>query len=150
MNGITDAIHQATQTATGGSSASPGGAVAMIVVLTLVTLLPAIILSCTCFVRFIVVLGFVRTGMGTASAPPNQVLVGLALFMSIFVSAPVAMEMYEKGGKAYMAGLTFRTLATDKAARALKAGKIAGVVESGGRIVVPAREAVNAVLEFIE
>jgi flagellar biosynthesis protein FliP len=80
------------------------GAVGMVVVLTLVTLLPAIVLSCTCFVRFIVVLGFVRTGIGTPSAPPNQVLVGLALFMSVFVSAPVATEIYDRAGRAYLAG----------------------------------------------
>jgi flagellar biosynthetic protein FliP len=76
----------------------------MIVLLTVVTLLPAIILSCTCFVRFIVVLGFVRTGLGTPSAPPNQVIVGLALFMTVFVSAPVAMQMYDAAGKPYFAG----------------------------------------------
>jgi flagellar biosynthetic protein FliP len=69
-----------------------------------VTLLPAIVLSCTCFVRFVVVLGFVRTGIGTPSAPPNQVLVGLALFMSIFVSAPVATDVYDRAGRAYLAG----------------------------------------------
>jgi flagellar biosynthetic protein FliP len=84
-----------------GGSAGPIG---MVVLLTVVTLLPAIVLSCTSFVRFIVVLGFVRTGLGTPSAPPNQVLVGLSLFMTIFVSAPVAMDMYDKGGKAYFAG----------------------------------------------
>jgi flagellar biosynthesis protein FliP len=82
----------------------PLGAVGMVVMLTLVTLLPAIILSCTCFVRFIVVLGFVRTGIGTPSAPPNQVLVGLALFMSVFVSAPVATDIYDRAGRAYLAG----------------------------------------------
>src|SRR3954468_9702421 len=104
MNPI-DPIATATQAAQQAQHGGGGlGAVGMIVLFTVVTLLPAIILSCTCFVRFIVVLGFVRTGMGTASAPPNQVLVGLALFMSIFVSAPVAMEMYDKGGKAYFAG----------------------------------------------
>jgi len=85
-------------------SSTTAGPLGMIVLLTLVTLLPAIVLSCTSFVRFIVVLGFVRTGLGTPSAPPNQVLVGLALFMTIFVSAPVAMEMYDKGGKQYFAG----------------------------------------------
>jgi flagellar biosynthetic protein FliP len=92
---------QATQSS-GGSG--PLGAVGMLVVLTLVTLLPAIILSCTSFVRFIVVLGFVRTGIGTPAAPPNQVLVGLALFMTVFVSAPVAMDMYDAGGRAYLDG----------------------------------------------
>jgi flagellar biosynthesis protein FliP len=86
--------------ASNGSS----GPLGMVVLLTLVTLLPAIILSCTSFVRFVVVLGFVRTGLGTPSAPPNQVLVGLALFMTVFVSAPVALEMYDKGGKPYFAG----------------------------------------------
>lgn len=80
------------------------GAVGMVVLLTLVTLLPAIILSCTCFVRFIVVLGFVRTGIGTPAAPPNQVLVGLALFMAVFVSAPVATQIYDAAGRGYLAG----------------------------------------------
>jgi flagellar biosynthetic protein FliP len=88
---------------TAGSHGSLG-AVGMVVMLTLVTLLPAIVLSCTCFVRFIVVLGFVRTGIGTPAAPPNQVLVGLALFMSVFVSAPVATEIYDRAGRAYLAG----------------------------------------------
>jgi len=91
---------QATQT----SGSGPLGAVGMLVVLTLITLLPAIILSCTSFVRFIVVLGFVRTGIGTPAAPPNQVLVGLALFMTVFVSAPVAMDMYDAGGRPYLDG----------------------------------------------
>lgn len=80
------------------------GAVGMVVLLTLVSLLPAIILSCTCFVRFIVVLGFVRNGLGTASAPPNQVLVGLALFMAVFVSAPVGTQIYDRAGRDYLAG----------------------------------------------
>ena len=55
-----------------------------------------------------------------------------------------------EGRKGYMAGLTFRTLSVAKTARALQAGKIAGAVQSAGRLVVPAKEAVNAVLEFIE
>lgn len=83
---------------------STSGAIGMVIALTVATLLPAIVLSCTCFVRFVVVLGFVRTGLGTPAAPPNQVLVGLALFMAVFVSAPIAIEMYETGGKPYMAG----------------------------------------------
>ena len=87
-----------------GTGAGPVGAIGMVVLLTIVTLLPAILLSCTSFVRFIVVLGFVRTGLGTPAAPPNQVLVGLALFMTVFISAPVAIEMYDSGGRAYLDG----------------------------------------------
>ena len=55
-----------------------------------------------------------------------------------------------EGRKAYMAGLTFRTVSVAKAARALQEGKIAGVVQTSGRLVVPAKQAVNAVLEFVE
>jgi flagellar biosynthetic protein FliP len=60
--------------------------------------------SVPCFVRFIVVFGFVRTGLGTPSVPPNQVLVGLALFMAVFVSAPVGMQIYDTAGRAYLDG----------------------------------------------
>jgi flagellar biosynthetic protein FliP len=96
------------------------GAVGMIVLLTVVTLLPAIVLSCTCFVRFVVVLGFIRTGIGTPSAPPNQVLVGLALFMSIFVSAPVATQIYDRAGRAYLAGQIDEGQALDAATPPLR------------------------------
>ncbi len=93
-------IDQGTHAISGGGSL---GAVGMVVVLTIATLLPAIVLSCTCFVRFVVVFGFVRTGLGTPSAPPNQVLVGLALFMALFTAAPVATAMYDSGGRAFLA-----------------------------------------------
>lgn len=98
-----NAAAQTTVQQTTGAS-TPLGAVGMVLLLTLVTLLPAIILSCTSFVRFVVVFGFVRTGLGTPSAPPNQVLIGLALFMTVFVSAPVAVQMYDAGGRDYFAG----------------------------------------------
>jgi hypothetical protein len=54
------------------------------------------------------------------------------------------------GRTAYMAGLTFRTMSLAKAARALEQGGIAGVSRGGGRLVVPAKQAMNAVLEFVE
>jgi flagellar biosynthetic protein FliP len=110
-----------------GGSAGPIG---MVVLLTVVTLLPAIILSCTSFVRFIVVLGFVRTGLGTPSAPPNQVLVGLSLFMTIFVSAPVAMDMYDKGGKAYFAGQIDEKQALEQALPPLRTFLIAHTADT--------------------
>lgn len=95
---------QALANAPAQAGAGPLGAVGTVLLLTLVSLVPAIVLSCTCFVRFIVVLGFVRTGLGTPAAPPNQVLVGLALFMAIFSSSAVGMQMYEQGGSQYLAG----------------------------------------------
>ena len=52
------------------------------------TLIPALLFCVTAFTRIIIVLGFIRQGLGTQSAPPNQVLVGIALFLTIFVMAP--------------------------------------------------------------
>jgi len=116
-SGPMDPAGALTQT---GQPAGPLGTLGMVGLLTLVTLLPAIVLSCTCFVRFGVVLGFVRTGLGTPAAPPNQVLVGLALFMTVFVSAPVVEEMYERGGKGYLDGTMTGSQAIDAAAPPLR------------------------------
>jgi flagellar biosynthesis protein FliP len=62
----------------------------VLALLTLMSVLPAIVLTMTSFTRFIIVLGFVRQGIGTQQSPPNQVLVGLALFLTMFTMAPVA------------------------------------------------------------
>jgi flagellar biosynthetic protein FliP len=53
-----------------------------------VTLIPALLFTVTAFSRILIVLGFIRTGLGTPTAPPNQVLVGIALFLTLFVMAP--------------------------------------------------------------
>jgi flagellar biosynthesis protein FliP len=62
--------------------------------LTSLTFLPAIILMMTGFTRIIIVLSLVRTALGTQSSPPNQVLIGLALFLTFFVMAPVVDRIY--------------------------------------------------------
>ena len=56
------------------------------VLFTVLSLAPAILILCTCFTRIIVVLSFMRQAIGTQSMPPNQLLVGFALFLSVFVS----------------------------------------------------------------
>lgn len=124
---MTDPVTTATQAVQNGHGL---GAVGMVVLLTVVTLLPAIVLSCTCFVRFVVVLGFVRTGLGTPSAPPNQVLVGLALFMAVFVSAPVAMDMYDRAGKPYTDGQMTEAQALEAATPPLRDFLLARTTES--------------------
>ena len=83
-------------------NAGPGSAVQLTAILALVSLAPAIILTCTCFARFVVVFSFVKTGLGTQGAPPNQVLVGLALFMTLFVMAPVAAEVHTRAHRALL------------------------------------------------
>jgi flagellar biosynthetic protein FliP len=68
--------------------ADGGNAVQLLILIGAVTLVPAMLFCVTGFTRILVVLGFIRTGLGTPTAPPNQVLVGIALFLTIFVMAP--------------------------------------------------------------
>jgi flagellar biosynthetic protein FliP len=68
----------------------------IVVMLTLLTLLPAAVVSVTPFLRITVVLHFLRQALGTQSTPSNQVLLGLALFLTILIMQPVGMELYEK------------------------------------------------------
>jgi flagellar biosynthetic protein FliP len=63
-------------------------ALQVLAVLTILSVAPAILLMTTAFTRIIIVLGFVRTAMGTQNTPPNQVLLGLALFLTFFIMAP--------------------------------------------------------------
>jgi flagellar biosynthetic protein FliP len=65
----------------------------IIALLTFLSLLPAIILTMTSFVRTVVVLSFLRQGMGTQQTPPTQVVVGLALFITAFTMSPVAKQI---------------------------------------------------------
>ncbi|MBZ5575029.1 MAG: flagellar type III secretion system pore protein FliP [Acidobacteriia bacterium] len=69
----------------------------IIMLLTVLTLLPAIVMSITPFLRITIVLHFLRQALGTQSTPSNQVLIGLALFLTILVIQPVAMDMYHQG-----------------------------------------------------
>ena len=89
---------------------APGGAknwtlsLQLLGLMTVLTLLPAILLMMTSFTRIIIVLGFLRQALGTQSTPPNQVLLGLALFLTLFVMGPVFNKAYSDGVKPYMDG----------------------------------------------
>ncbi len=74
----------------------------ILVMMTLLTLLPAAILSTTSFVRIIIVLSILRQALGTAQTPPNQVLLGIALFLTFFVMSPVIEDIYETAAKPYI------------------------------------------------
>ena len=66
-----------------------------LLLLTALSFVPAVILMMTCFTRIIIVFGLLRMAMGTQTSPPNQVLLGLALFLTFFIMAPVAERVYE-------------------------------------------------------
>ncbi|MBM3377875.1 MAG: flagellar type III secretion system pore protein FliP [Betaproteobacteria bacterium] len=63
--------------------------------ITALTLLPSMLLMMTSFIRIIIVMSLLRQALGTAQTPPNQVLVGLALFLTLFIMAPVLTQVYE-------------------------------------------------------
>ncbi|MEM9166983.1 MAG: flagellar type III secretion system pore protein FliP [Planctomycetota bacterium] len=96
---------------TGGSGAdnsSDGGglsaAINVMILLSVITLAPAILLMTTSFVRILIVLGLVRQALGTQSLPPPQVLTGLALFMTLLVMAPTFDRIYEEALDPYSRG----------------------------------------------
>jgi flagellar biosynthetic protein FliP len=74
----------------------------IIALLTILALAPAILILMTPFTRLIVVFHFLRQAMGTQSTPPNQVIVGLALFMTFFIIKPVATEIYNTSLNPYL------------------------------------------------
>jgi flagellar biosynthetic protein FliP len=80
----------------GNDASSVSTSVKLLLLLTVLSLAPSILILMTCFTRVIIVLGFVRTSLATQQMPPTQVLVGLALFITFFVMAPTFQEVNEK------------------------------------------------------
>lgn len=90
-------------------------AVEIAVLLTVLSLLPAILITITSFTRIVIVLSFVRRALSTNELPPNPVIIGLALFLTTFVMAPVATRIQEKAWKPYSAGTATLEQAGDAA-----------------------------------
>jgi len=89
-------------------------------VLTVMAVLPALILSTTSFVRTVVVLSFVRQAIGAGQAPPNQVIIGLAIFISFFTMQPVVDQMNEAGMRPYLRNEVTEIQALERASVPLK------------------------------
>ena len=89
------------------STTGPGGkqtwslSVQMLMLITSLSFLPALLLSMTSFTRILIVLGLLRTAIGTQSSPPNQVLVGLSLFLTFFVMSPVFDKVHSEAYKPF-------------------------------------------------
>ena len=77
-------------------------AIQIVFVMTLLTLAPSLIMLMTSFTRIVIVLGFVRTALGVPSAPANQLLIGLSLFLTFFIMAPVWQDIQEQALTPYM------------------------------------------------
>ena len=89
---------------TNAGSSSLSASMKMILVLTVLSIAPFIVIMVTSFTRIVVVLHFVRTALGTQTTPPNQVMVGLALFLTLFIMSPVITQINTDCIQPYEAG----------------------------------------------
>ncbi|HWQ75917.1 MAG TPA: flagellar type III secretion system pore protein FliP [Syntrophomonas sp.] len=92
----------------------------MLTLLTILSLAPAILIMMTSFTRIVIVLGFVRNGLGTQQIPPNQVLIGLALMLTFFTMAPTYEKINTEAITPYLAGEMSQTDAFEKGSAPLK------------------------------
>ena len=92
----------------------------VLALMTALTLLPAILLMMTSFTRIVIVLGILRQALGAGQTPPNQVLIGLALFLTLFVMSPVIDKINSDAFKPYAAGTIDATVALDRSIVPLK------------------------------
>lgn len=101
----------------GGPSTS---SLSIILLITVLSLAPAILVMMTSFTRIVVVLSFVRSSLGTQQMPPNQVMIGLALFLTLFVMSPTLTTINEVALQPYIKGEITQSEALDKAAVPMK------------------------------
>ncbi len=88
--------------------------------MTLLTIAPSIVLLMTSFTRIVIVLGFVRTALGVPSAPANQIIVGLALFLTFFIMGPVIDRVQKEAVQPYLDGRITSSTAFDRGSLPLK------------------------------
>jgi len=95
-------------------------AVQIVIIMTLLSVAPSIVLMMTSFTRIVIVLGFMRTALGTPSAPSNQIIVGLSLFLTFFLMGPVFDRVQKEALNPYLDGKMTSVEAVDRASIPLK------------------------------
>ena len=98
----------------------PNQTISIILLLTVLSIAPALLMLCTSFTKVIVVLSLTRNALGTPSIPPNQVLAGLALFLSLFIMAPVLSQMNDQAIQPYLKGTISQSQAYDRGVAPLR------------------------------
>ena len=91
---LAQALPALTSTPAGAGGTQYSLSVQTLLLLTSLSFLPAVVLMMTSFTRIIIVMSLLRHALGTQTSPPNQVIVGLSLFLTIFIMAPVADKVY--------------------------------------------------------
>jgi flagellar biosynthetic protein FliP len=95
-------------------------AVQIVLMMTLLTIAPSLVLLMTSFTRIVIVLGFVRTALGVPSAPSNQIIIGLSLFLTFFIMGPTFDRIQQESLNPYLNGQMTSAEAMDKASVPLK------------------------------
>jgi flagellar biosynthetic protein FliP len=88
----------------GGTGGKPSSSVVILIAMTVLSVAPALLLMTTSFTKIFVVLSITRNALGLQSVPPNQVLAGLALFLSLFIMGPVLSQVNSQGVQPYLHG----------------------------------------------
>lgn len=96
------ASQDSSQNVLGGIFGDRSQTIDILLLLTVLSLLPSILIMLTCFPRIIIVLSLIRNGLGLQQMPPNQVLIGLALFLTFFVMSPVIEDINVKAYQPYI------------------------------------------------
>ncbi len=101
--------------AVGGEQGDWVGVLRILALLTVLTVAPAILLTMTSFTRIVIVFSFLRQALGTQQAPPNQVMIALALFLTVFIMQPVWQKVNTESLQPYVGGEISQTVAIERA-----------------------------------
>jgi flagellar biosynthesis protein FliP len=104
----------------GGEDTDYALPIQLLLLLTILSLAPAIMILMTSFTRLIVVFGILRTALGMQQSPPTQVIIGLSLFLTLFIMYPVIERVNEDAVKPYLAGEVTQQIALDRASEPVK------------------------------
>jgi flagellar biosynthetic protein FliP len=116
----------------GGDGQDLSQSLQILAILTILSLAPAILILTTAFTRIVIVLGFVRSALGAQNIPPNQVLIGLSLFLTFFVMGPTYQEVHKEAIEPYLAAenpITFQE-ALKRAEKPVRAFMLENTYES--------------------
>ncbi len=111
-------------------------ALQVLFVLTILSVAPAILLMTTAFTRIVIVLGFVRQAMGTQNMPPNQIIIGLALFLTFFIMSPVINRINTTAYQPYMAKKISEQQALDRTVEAMRGFMFSQVQEDELQLLI--------------
>jgi flagellar biosynthetic protein FliP len=126
--GVLEGAAESVPGVEGGLSASLN----IVLLLTVLSLAPAILILCTCFTRMVIVLGLLRQALGTQGLPPSQVIVGLSLFITFAVMAPTMQRVYHEGVRPYADGeITDYTVAWERAKQPMRDFMFAQIEATG-------------------